>query len=66
LNISEDDNSLDFDLCMGVIDYFRWEEKEAKNFINQTKEIVSQWKQRANQMNISNQEQVFMERAFER
>jgi serine/threonine-protein kinase HipA len=27
LNISEDDNSLDFDLCIEVIDYFRWEEK---------------------------------------
>jgi len=66
LNISEDDNSLDFDLCMEVIDYFRWEEKEAKKFINQTKEMVSQWKQMANQMNISNQEQTFMESAFER
>ncbi|MEO1655522.1 MAG: HipA domain-containing protein, partial [Bacteroidota bacterium] len=26
LNISEDDNSLDFDLCIEVIDYFRWQE----------------------------------------
>ncbi len=66
LNISEDDNSLDFDLCMEVIDYFRWKEKEAKDFINQTKEIVSQWKERANQMNISNQELTFIESAFER
>ncbi len=66
LNISEDDNSLDFDLCIEVIDYFRWEEKEAKSFINQTKEIVSQWKEKANQMNISNREQTLMETAFER
>ncbi|PCJ80583.1 MAG: toxin HipA [Flavobacteriales bacterium] len=66
LNISEDDNSLDFDLCIEVIDYFRWKEKEAKNFIYQTKEIVGHWKERANQMNISNREQTLMETAFER
>lgn len=66
LNVSEDDNSLDFDLCLEVIDYFRWEEKEAKSFISLTKDIVSQWKGRAKQMNISNREQAMMESAFER
>ncbi len=66
LNISENDNSLDFDLCMEVIDYFRWEEKEAKSFIKQTKNIVSQWKERATQMGISNREQTMMETAFEK
>ncbi len=66
LNISEDDNSLDFDLCFDVIDYFRWKEKEAKDFINRTKAIVSKWKERATQMNISNSEQTMMETAFER
>ncbi|MCB0850807.1 MAG: HipA domain-containing protein [Bacteroidetes bacterium] len=66
LNISENDNSLDFDLCIEVIDYFRWKEKEALDFINQTKKIVSEWKIRANRMNISHKEQVMMETAFER
>ncbi len=66
LNISEDDNSLDFDLCIEVIDYFRWEQKEAKNFINQTKDIVSKWKDRANLMGISHREQTMMAMAFER
>ncbi len=64
LNISEDDNSLDFDLCMNVIDYFRWKEVDAKKFINKTKNIVSQWKLRATGMNISNTEQIMMESAF--
>jgi serine/threonine-protein kinase HipA len=66
LNISENDNSLDYDLCMDVIDYFRWKEKEAIDFINQTKKIVRQWKERANQVNISNREQIMMESAFEK
>lgn len=66
LNISEEDNSLDFDLCMEVIDYFRWREKEAVNFINNTKEIVSQWKSKAKQMKIPHNEQVMMETAFVR
>ena len=66
LNISEDDNSLDFDLCISVIDYFRWQEEEALSFITKTKEIVSQWKKRASQMKIPDSEQILMETAFER
>lgn len=66
LNISEDDNSLDFDLCMSVLGYFRWEEDEAIDFINQTKKVVSTWKNRAKQLDISNSEIMFMETAFER
>lgn len=66
LNISEDDNSLDFDLCMEVIDYFRWKEQEASLFIKQTKEMVSQWRERAHRMKIPNKEQTLMESAFER
>ncbi|MEN8157187.1 MAG: HipA domain-containing protein [Bacteroidota bacterium] len=66
LNISEDDNSLEFDLCMNVIDYFRWEKEEALNFIELTKSVVSQWRERANQLNIANSEQALMETAFEK
>lgn len=62
LNISEDDNTLEFGLCMSVIDYFRWGENEAIDFINQTKKAVSQWKIRAKQLNIANSEIAFMKR----
>jgi serine/threonine-protein kinase HipA len=64
LNISENDNSLDFDLCLSVIDYFRWQPEEAKAFIHQTKKTVSQWKKRASSLNISPTEQFMMETAF--
>lgn len=64
LNISEDDNSLEFDLCMSVAEYYRWQIDEANEFIKRTKEIVSQWKKRSNAMKISNAEQVMMESAF--
>ena len=66
LNISEDDNSLDFDLCMDVTDYFRWEEDEAKGFIDKTKDIVSQWKKRASKMGVPNSELAMMETSFNR
>ncbi len=66
LNISEDDNSLDFELCISVADYFRWKKEDAVNYINRTKKTVSQWKKRANAMNISSAEQVMMESAFKR
>lgn len=64
LNISEYDNSLSFDLCMSVIDYFRWQPEEASAFINQTKKIVSQWSKRATLLKIPHAEQSLMESAF--
>ncbi|MEM1216886.1 MAG: HipA domain-containing protein, partial [Bacteroidota bacterium] len=64
LNISEEDNNLDFDLCLEVIDFFRWKAAEATKFIEQTKQITSQWKERARRLNISHEEQSSMENAF--
>lgn len=64
LNISEDDNSLDFDLCMSVTDYYRWKKDEAADFIKLTRNIVGQWKKRAEALKIPNAEQVMMESAF--
>jgi serine/threonine-protein kinase HipA len=64
LNISEDDNSLDFDLCMSVSDYFRWSEDEAAQFVQSTKDVVSQWRKKAAAIKIPNAEQVMMESAF--
>ena len=64
LNISEDDNSLDFDLCLSVAEYFRWDLKEAKSHILKTKKEVSKWSERATELNISNSEKNLMETAF--
>lgn len=64
LNISETDNSLDFDLAMKVIPYFRIEEKKAIEIIETIKEEVSKWRIIANKLNISNSEQERMQTAF--
>ena len=64
LNISENANDLNFDLCMSVIKNYRWNEKEAIQQINHTKSVVSDWKKLANKMNIAHTEQVMMDRAF--
>ena len=49
---------------MEVIDFYRWEEKEATEFISETKKIVSTWKDRAKNLNIPNSEISMMESAF--
>ena len=64
LNINETDNSLDFDLCMSVVDYFRMKEDEAYKIIKQIKEVVSSWRSRADDLKISRIEQQYMEHAF--
>lgn len=64
LNISENDNSLDFDLALEVIEYFRLDEKKALNIIKQIKSVVSNWRSAANKYNISKTEQELMAKAF--
>lgn len=64
LNISENDNSLDFDLALEVIEYFRLDEKKALNIIKQIKSVVSNWRSAANKYNISKMEQELMAKAF--
>ncbi len=64
LNISEDDNSLDYELCLSVADYFRWTQKEANSFLQKTKNIVSTWPKRADNLKISRSEKNLMEPAF--
>ncbi len=65
LNISEEDNSLSFELCLSVAPFFRWALQDAKAYISTTKKTVSQWKQLAKQFNISNSQQSLMARAFD-
>ena len=64
LNISEEDNSLDYDLALEVAGYFRWDLGEAKEYIALVKKEVINWREMAKAMKISNAEVNFMERAF--
>jgi serine/threonine-protein kinase HipA len=64
LNISENDNSLDFDLCLEVAEYFRWNLEEAKNYISRTKKEISKWSMIAKELNIPNNQISYMESAF--
>jgi len=65
LNISETDNSLDFDLAFSVAHYFRVNTKIANNIANDISQVVSNWKTFANNHGISSQEQDLMAAAFE-
>ncbi len=65
LNISEDDNSLDFELALSVIDYFRLKEGEALQIINKVKSSIKNWEKLANSIKISREEQYRMKAAFD-
>lgn len=64
LNISEDDNSLDFDLVLSVAPYFRIEEKKARAILKSIQDVVSKWKVVAKKYGISKGEQQTMTNAF--
>ena len=64
LNISENDNALDFDLVMEVAPYFRLKEKEAKNILESIKKNVSRWEQLAVSLGIPRTEMELMGNAF--
>lgn len=65
LNISETDNSLDFDLALSVIKYFRIKKERAEEIIKEAKHVVSTWKEVATNYNIPRGEMDLMEQAFE-
>jgi serine/threonine-protein kinase HipA len=64
LNISENDNSLDFDLAMSVIAHFRLSPEKAQSILNRVKKSVSSWSQTAAKYGISRAEQEMISRAF--
>ena len=66
LNIDEDDNSLNFDLCLEVHSYFRFKEEEAKKEIDKIKEICQSWEARAGQMKLKRNEVELVRPAFEK
>lgn len=57
LNISEDDNSLDFELALSVAAYFGLDNVISNEIINQTKKVISNWQQLAGKYGISCSEQ---------
>lgn len=65
LNISETDNSLDFDLARSVAKYFRVNDKTAKSIIDKVKLSVEGWRRIAKKYKITRNEQDIMESAFE-
>jgi serine/threonine-protein kinase HipA len=64
LNISEDDNSLDFDVAMSVIPYFRLSGAKAKQILGIVKNAVLQWRRVAEVQGISRLEQEMVSPAF--
>lgn len=64
LNISENDNSLEYDLALEVAEYFRLKKDKAEEIINDIKSKVSEWKTVADKYGISKTEQTTMEKAF--
>ncbi len=64
LNISENDNSLDFNLAMDVCKYFRLSEKRALKILSQVKESTKNWRTLATKYGISKGEQQLKAKAF--
>jgi serine/threonine-protein kinase HipA len=64
LNISESDNSLDFDLALSVISWFRLAPKKAESMLTAVRRSVSNWRAVANHCHIKKSRQDEMEPAF--
>lgn len=64
LNISEDDNSLDFELAVSVAEYFGLNGKQAEEILNEVKKSVSNWQKKADKYGISRSEQELVRNAF--
>jgi serine/threonine-protein kinase HipA len=64
LNISENDNSLNFDLIVSVAASFRLKDKVAIQIIENIKTVVSKWEETASKYQISKSERDMMRSAF--
>ncbi|WP_282036292.1 type II toxin-antitoxin system HipA family toxin [Saccharicrinis aurantiacus] len=64
LNISDDDNSLDFDLALEVSQFFRLTDERANEILQEVKSAISQWRAIATKYNISRNEQELKAMAF--
>jgi len=64
LNISDSDNSLDFELAMSVIDFFQLSRSQAHTIKQEVLSSVSQWRSHAETLGIARSEQERMASAF--
>ena len=65
LNIDENDNSISYELCIEVHEYFRLKKDESSKIINEIRQIVSSWDQRAKTFGLSRSEIEMLRPAFE-
>ena len=64
LNISETDNSLDYDLALSITPYLGINKDTAEDIIDKTRNVVSEWRKIATGYGIPNSEQDLTESAF--
>ncbi len=64
LNITDDDNSLEYDLVMDVIDFFQLGKDEAETIKGEVQSVVRNWEIVAKEIGISRSEQQLMASAF--
>ena len=64
LNISETDNSLDYDLALSITPYLGINKDTAEGIIDKTRNVVSEWRKIATRYGIPNSEQDLTESAF--
>ena len=64
LNISETDNSLDYDLALSITPYLGINKDTAEGIIDKTRNVVSEWRKVATRYGIPNSEQDLTESAF--
>ena len=64
LNIDADNNELDFDLAKSIGEYFRLNNNQMEEIIQQVLRVTNKWKTMANEIGISRNEQELMEKAF--
>ena len=64
LNIDMDNNALDFELARSVGEYFRLNDKQMKQILQEVNAAVGNWKKVANSIGIPRREQLLMDSAF--
>lgn len=66
LNISLDDNSLNLDVPLDIIEYFRLKKEKAVTIIDEVRRAVSKWRSIANTYQLPKREQEVMSGVFDR
>jgi serine/threonine-protein kinase HipA len=66
LNISEEDNSLDYDLALSVVGYFSLRKVQAETILKEIRASVSNWQKVAAKWGIPRSEQELVAVAFRR